>query len=270
MSSQKLLARFSLNAADGADLSEVRIRLLEQIDAHGSITQAARAVPISYKAAWDAIDTLNHLAPHPLVLRSAGGSQGGGSQLTPYGRRLVALYRALQAESQATLDRVQEQAGLAEDDTPSMLRLMQRVRVSFSARNQFFGVVTELGGHGLASHVRLRIDETTSLLATITQASAERMGLSIGVEVLALIKAPGVTLAAPGAEPADARMNVLTGQVITLEPGDTEDEATLCLPGGRHLTALVPRNPDGCSPFPPGTPACAMFHASAVMLARYT
>ena len=50
-----------------------RIDLLAQIDATGSITAAARAVGMSYKGAWDAIDAMNNLAGEPLVLRAAGG-----------------------------------------------------------------------------------------------------------------------------------------------------------------------------------------------------
>src|SRR3546814_20449995 len=45
-----------------------RIDLLTQIDATGSISAAARAVGMSYKGAWDAIDAMNNLAGEPLVL----------------------------------------------------------------------------------------------------------------------------------------------------------------------------------------------------------
>ena len=39
---------------------------------------------MSYKAAWDAIDTMNNLAGEPLVERMTGG-KGGGTQLTRRG-----------------------------------------------------------------------------------------------------------------------------------------------------------------------------------------
>ena len=60
-----------------------RIDLLAQIDATGSITNAARAVGMSYKGAWDAIDAMNNLAGEPLVIRAAGGKGRGGTQLAP-------------------------------------------------------------------------------------------------------------------------------------------------------------------------------------------
>ena len=68
-----------------------RLALLEQIAEQGSITRAAKAAGLSYKAAWDAIDELNNLSEQPLVSRSVGGKGGGGARLTPAGERLLAL-----------------------------------------------------------------------------------------------------------------------------------------------------------------------------------
>ena len=62
-----------------------RIALLARIAECGSITQAAKAIKMSYKAAWDAIDSMNNLAGEPLVERVAGGKGGGGTRLTPRG-----------------------------------------------------------------------------------------------------------------------------------------------------------------------------------------
>ena len=101
---QILRTKLEVETEFGAFLGDTRIRLLEAIAIHGSISQAAKKVPLSYKAAWDAIDNMNNLAEQPLVLRSAGGRQGGGTQLTAYGKKVVALYRALEAEYQAALD----------------------------------------------------------------------------------------------------------------------------------------------------------------------
>ena len=49
-----------------------RIALLQHVAEQGSITRAAKAAGVSYKAAWDAIDELNNLAAQPLVERSTG------------------------------------------------------------------------------------------------------------------------------------------------------------------------------------------------------
>ncbi|HET8695127.1 MAG TPA: LysR family transcriptional regulator, partial [Aquabacterium sp.] len=75
-----------------------RIALLAQLAESGSITQAAKAVGMSYKGAWDAIDAMNNLAGEPLVERVAGGKGGGGTRLTPRGAQLVENFRLIERE----------------------------------------------------------------------------------------------------------------------------------------------------------------------------
>ena len=53
---------------------------------YGSITQAAKAVGISYKTAWDAVDVMNNLSGDVLVESATGGKGGGGTQLTAAGK----------------------------------------------------------------------------------------------------------------------------------------------------------------------------------------
>jgi len=68
-----------------------RIALLQHIAEQGSITRAAKAAGISYKAAWDAIDELNNLDSRHLVDRSTGGRCGGGPHLPAEGQRVLRL-----------------------------------------------------------------------------------------------------------------------------------------------------------------------------------
>ena len=82
-----------------------RIALLQHIAEQGSITRAAKAAGVSYKAAWDAIDELNNLASQPLVERSTGGRGGGGARLSPEGERVLRLYQRLQALQAEILER---------------------------------------------------------------------------------------------------------------------------------------------------------------------
>src|SRR5450830_1124601 len=130
----KLIGKFSVDTASGAYLGTTRIRLLEAIDRHGSISQAAKAVPLSYKAAWDAIDAMNNLADQPLVIRSTGGKNDGGTQLTEHGFKTVALYRALEAEYQAALDRLSASMneGTA-NDFQQFRQLLKRMSMKTSA-----------------------------------------------------------------------------------------------------------------------------------------
>ena len=54
-------------------LLEKRIRLLHAIEEHGSISKAAKAVPMSYKSAWEAVDAMNSLSPEPIVIERQAG-----------------------------------------------------------------------------------------------------------------------------------------------------------------------------------------------------
>lgn len=84
-----------------ATMGPGKANLLAQIAEERSISQAARQMKMSYKRAWQLIETLNTTFRQPLVESVAGGTQGGGSRLTPMGKRVLELYRALCAQSEA-------------------------------------------------------------------------------------------------------------------------------------------------------------------------
>ncbi len=265
----RFAARMTLDTDGGASLGETRVRLLEAIDRHGSINQAAKAVPLSYKAAWDAIDTLNNLAPQPLVERVTGGRQGGGTRLTDYGRRVVAMYRALESEYQTVLDRVAAHlpdAGAS--DVRAFRQLMRRASMRSSARNQFHGRIVGLRDGRVDYEVRLALDDATEIVAVITQASAENLGLAIGQEVLALVKSSSVLVATDRAMRVTAR-NQLWGEVSAVHPGAVNDEVVIALPGGRSVAAVVTHGSVEALGLVPGMAAGALFKSSAVILATY-
>lgn len=269
MTATRFLARMSLENERGAALSDTRIRLLEEIGRRGSINQAARAVPLSYKAAWDAIDTMNNLAPEPLVLRVTGGRQGGGTRLTEYGHKVVAMYRALEIEYQAALDRVSERLNAAGGcDIRGFRQLLHRMSMKTSARNQFSGTITELHDGGVDCEVRVRLDADTEIVAVITKASAENLELAPGREVFALVKSSSVMLAVDRSMRISAR-NQLWGEVAAVHEGPVNSEVTLVLPSGRNVTCVLTGDSCAALGIVPGAAACAFFKASSVILAAY-
>jgi molybdate transport system regulatory protein len=78
-------------------LGKGRLRLLEQIAEHGSISAAARAMDVSYRLAWKWIAEMNAAAGRPLIETSTGGQGGGGARLTPLGEALLEAVRLLNA-----------------------------------------------------------------------------------------------------------------------------------------------------------------------------
>lgn len=266
---ERFLGRLSIEAATGSALSDSRVRLLEAIDRLGSINQAARTVPLSYKAAWDAIDTLNNLSPEPLVVRVTSGRQGGGTLLTDHGRRMVAMYRALEMETQAALERVA--ARLADDGPVSVddfRRLMHRMAMKSSARNQFSGTIVGLTDGEVDYEVRLRLDKHSEIVAVITRASAENLSLVVGKEVFAMVKSSSVLLATDTTLRLSAR-NQLWGQVSAIHDGKVNDEVTLLLPSGKNVTAVITHGSRTQLGLAIGSRACAIFDSSSVILATY-
>ena len=84
-----------------ATIGPGKIALLEAITDTGSISAAARKLDMSYRRAWLLIDDINSRLREPAVTRTKGGTRGGSSDLTPTGRRLVELYRELEARAYA-------------------------------------------------------------------------------------------------------------------------------------------------------------------------
>ena len=79
-----LQGNFTVDANGGTFLEDSRVRLLEAIDEFGSISKAARQVPLSYKTAWDAVNAMTLMADQALVVRTVGGAGGGGGCLTDF------------------------------------------------------------------------------------------------------------------------------------------------------------------------------------------
>lgn len=73
--------------------------LLEAIARYGSISAAARANDMSYRRAWNLVDTMNKCFVAPLVDSSAGGVHGGGARLTDLGREVLAAYQDMEIKA---------------------------------------------------------------------------------------------------------------------------------------------------------------------------
>lgn len=82
-----------------------RIELLEGIRETGSISKAAKKMNMSYKKAWDMIQSMNRQTLKPIVITQTGGEKGGGTRVSPEVIELIVAFRKLQAEVQASWDK---------------------------------------------------------------------------------------------------------------------------------------------------------------------
>ena len=76
-----------------------KVALLEAVDQTGSITGAAREMGMSYRRAWKLIEAMNCDFKSPLVITNAGGSGGGGAQVTPAGFDALTRYRSMEEKA---------------------------------------------------------------------------------------------------------------------------------------------------------------------------
>ena len=156
-----------------------RIALLAAIHETGSITGAAKAVGMSYKAAWDAIDTMNNLAGEPLVVRSTGGKGGGGTTLTARALTLIDTFRTVESEHRKFLER----AGAAIEGFAGDWALIGRIGMKTSARNQLFGKIASIHRGTVNDEVSLALPGGQTIVSVLTHESTETLGLKEGDEV---------------------------------------------------------------------------------------
>lgn len=240
-----------------------RVALLAAIASQGSITQAAKAVGLSYKAAWDAVDAMNNLAGEPLVARAVGGKGGGGAQLTERGTQLVRHYDRIERAHQQFMAYLAQRGDAYLDD----YHLLQTITMKTSARNQFLGQVSGIVPGAVNDEVTLTVAGGATLVAIITRESTALLGLTLGATAYALVKASSIVLLT--GEPEGVRLstrNQLRGTVTRVQPGAVNTDVTLALPGGLTVSAIVTQASAEAMGLAEGVAATALFKASSVIL----
>ncbi|MYN19819.1 LysR family transcriptional regulator [Rugamonas sp. FT107W] len=239
-----------------------RMALLAAIAEHGSITAAAKAVGMSYKGAWDAIEAMNNLAGEPLLERLAGGKGGGGTRLTSRGAQLVENFRKIDAEHRRFVAHLSSQSHALADD----FLLIQRMKMKTSARNQFSGKVVTLKEGAVNDEVTLEIVGGQHIVATITRDSSDSLSLVEGAEAFALIKASSVIVVTQMAGARFSARNRLTGTITRVQVGAVNTEVSIELPGGGAIAAIVTRDSGDALELHVGMEATAIFKASSVII----
>jgi molybdate transport system regulatory protein len=80
-----------------------KAELVERIARTGSISAAAREMGMSYRRAWQLVESLNATFREAVVSTAICGKRGGGAQVTPFGARLVAEYRSMEEKASAAV-----------------------------------------------------------------------------------------------------------------------------------------------------------------------
>jgi molybdate transport system regulatory protein len=263
MSEPRVDGRFWLDIEGKSFAGTGRIALLEQIEKTGSISGAARATGMSYKATWDAVDAMNNLAPVPILSRRAGGAGGGGTALTDYGRSVVHHFRRVERAYRHLLRQLSETAG----DLDGFHSMLRKFSMRTSARNHLVGTISELREGTVNDEAVIDIGAGLSLRAAVTRKSSRELGLSRPRrQVHVLIKAPFLMLAEAGTG-RHAGANRIPGVVRALDDGAVQTEVRIAIGEGRTLTAMVSREAAAESWLQPDSEVIALIAAAHVILA---
>ena len=251
-----------LQKAEHKFLGRDRIELLEKIDECGSITKAARAVGISYKTAWDTINTMNNLADKPLVHPLTGGKGGGGTSLTAEGKKVITHFKTIQEEHRKFLGNLEERLG----DTDSLYKFFRRISMKVSARNSFAGTVTNITKGAVNAEITLSLKGGIPLIAVVTNGAIDNLGLKTGMEAYAIIKASSVII---GTDLHDAKVsarNIFCGTITKVIEGPVNTEVDLDIGGGNTMSAVITHDSAIRLELKAGGHACALFKASSVII----
>lgn len=212
-------------------LLDKRIDLLKAIEEHGSISKAAKAVPMSYKSAWEAVDTMNSLSPEPIVCRETGGKDGGGTTITAYGSTLLENYALLKAEHGRFLERLSELT----DIQSGTFKTIGRLAMQISARNQLQAQVLSIQAENVNAKIDLKLKSGQELTSVITREAVENLHLEVGETVTAIFKSNTVTLSTSG-HTSDEK-NRLLGKVIQIECDEVNTKVSVDI--GNHDTIIA-------------------------------
>src|SRR5271155_4442134 len=83
----------------GASIGPGKIRLLEEVEASGSIRKAAEALNMSFRQSWLLLKAIEEMFGEQVIVTARGGAKGGGSALTELGRLVISNYRQLEREA---------------------------------------------------------------------------------------------------------------------------------------------------------------------------
>lgn len=244
-------------------LLEKRIKLLEEIELVGSISKAAKNVPMSYKAAWEAIDAINNLCPEIVVKKETGGVGGGGAKLTSYGKNLIKTYIKVQSEHKKFLQTLTDLT----DFNTGTLKSLRRINMQISTRNQIQGVIETINKGGVNSELFVKLKSGYIVVAIITNSAVKSLNLCVGDEVTSFFKSSSVLIATQSGLAISAR-NKLDGEITDICDGEVNSEININIGNGDQIAAIITTNSVKDLSLKVGDKVSAIIKSSDVMIGK--
>lgn len=214
----KIDGRFWFTNNGEGHVGRGRIELLKHIHETGSISQAAKAMKMSYKAAWDSVDGINTMYGETIVERSSGGKHGGGSRLTEAGLKFVEQYDKYTKMFESFL--------VYMDNNPDGAIHYENYELKTSSDNLFNCVVKSIEpGTVMCS---LILDCSGILIKSkVSQYSVDRLNIKTGDLVTAMINSVDLTLGLDDDSVSLSYDNKFKGKVYTVKKGAVNSEVLI-------------------------------------------
>lgn len=226
----ELSSKLTLEMLGQPFLLEKRIELLHAIEKNGSISKAAKVVPMSYKSAWEAVDMMNSLSPEPIVSRETGGKDGGGTTITAYGLQLLENYAVLKEEHTRFLARLSELT----DIQSGSFKTIGRLAMQISARNQIQATVVLVESQNVNAKIHLKLKSGQEVVSIITKEAVENLHIEENETLTMIFKSSTVVLS--DTRDKKSEENRLEGMVTKIDR-DAEN-AKVLVDIGNHDTIV--------------------------------
>ncbi|AXI62014.1 transporter [Pseudomonas kribbensis] len=135
-----------------------------------------------------------------------------------------------------------------------------------SARNVFKGQVSQVQEGSVNAEVVLTLPGGEKLVAVVTLASLKSLGIAVGKEAVALVKAPWVMLMTESEGIRLSARNCLQGKVLSVTDGAVNAEVVIELAGGSKVYSIVTRDAVNELGLAAGVSATAVIKASHIIL----
>ena len=135
-----------------------------------------------------------------------------------------------------------------------------------SARNTFAGKVSGITKGAVNAEVTLTLKGGVSLVAVVTNGAIENLGLKVGGEALAIVKASSVLI---GTDLHDAKIsarNVFCGTISKIIEGPVSTEVDVEIGGGNTVSAVITHGSSQKLGLKEGGHACTLFKSSSVII----
>ena len=135
-----------------------------------------------------------------------------------------------------------------------------------SARNVFKGKISSLVEGVVNAEVELTTAGGDRMVAIVTEGSVKSLGLTVGQDAVAYVKAPWVMVLTGDAEVRFSARNQFAGTVTSVSKGAINAEVAIELPGGTVVYAVITNQAVLELGLKVGAQATALIKASHVVL----